>query len=333
LIRGEVADQRADIYSLGVTLYEMLSGRPPFVADSAMTLMMMHLNDPVPNVRSFRQDVPAELARILERCLAKDRSQRYQSAAELAADLRAALPGAGQATMVSPPVVPTSETVASRMDPMPAPVGLTASSPSLVSSTPASAAAVKKEKTRGSFLLPGLIGGALFIIACLGITMLFGRAMFSGLGSATPTATETAPAPTETTPPTVELAPIVLATETLAPSETPTEAPTATETMPPLFVRINSITVNDTGNYVVEYETFGYTEQLPGMHVHFFFNTVPVEQAGSPGSGPWYLYGGPRPFTKYKETDRPADATEMCALVANSNHSIIPESGNCMNLP
>lgn len=333
LIRGEVADQRADLYSLGVTLYEMLSGRPPFVADSAMTLMMMHLNDPVPNVRSFRQDVPAELARILERCLAKDRSQRYQSAAELSADLRAALSGAGQATMVSSPIVPKSETVAPRTEPVSGSVGSAASSPSPVSGTPASADAAKKEKTRGSFLLPGLIGAALFVIACLGIAMLFGRSMFLGLANATPTATETVPAATETTAPTDDLAAIVLATETLAPSQTPTEAPTATETMPPLFVRINSITVNDTGNYVVEYETFGYTEQLPGMHVHFFFNTVPVEQAGSPGSGPWYLYGGPRPFTKYKETDRPADATEMCALVANSNHSVVPGSGNCMNLP
>jgi hypothetical protein len=126
-------------------------------------------------------------------------------------------------------------------------------------------------------------------------------------------------------------------TDTLAatqpPTEPPTEAPTITATFPPLYVRINNITVNDTGNYVVDYETFGYTEVLPGMHVHFFFNTVPPEQAGSPGSGPWQLYGGPRPFTKYREVDRPADATQMCVLVANPNHSIILNSGNCVNLP
>src|SRR5688572_14054966 len=79
IIRGTSPDHRADIYSLGVTLFEMLSGRPPFISDSAMTLMMMHLNDPVPDVRDFRSDVPAEINRILEKCLEKEREDRYQS--------------------------------------------------------------------------------------------------------------------------------------------------------------------------------------------------------------------------------------------------------------
>ena len=111
----------------------------------------------------------------------------------------------------------------------------------------------------------------------------------------------------------------------------PTEIPTAT--MPALYVRINGITINADQRYVVDYETFGYTEQLPGQHVHFFFNTVTPEQAGMPGSGPWILYGGPRPFTGYRVSDKPYLATHMCALVANSNHSIILESGNCFDLP
>ena len=88
----------------------------------------------------------------------------------------------------------------------------------------------------------------------------------------------------------------------------------------------------DGDRYVVNYETFGYTEALPGNHIHFFFNTVPPAQAGVPGCGPWYLYGGPRPFTGYGTGDR-GSASQMCALVANPDHSVIANSGNCANLP
>ncbi|MFL7792895.1 MAG: hypothetical protein AB8I69_12200, partial [Anaerolineae bacterium] len=64
-----------------------------------------------------------------------------------------------------------------------------------------------------------------------------------------------------------------------------------------------------------------------------YFDTVPESQAGVPGSGPWILYGGPRPFTQYGEGDRPGGATSMCARVANADHSIIYGSGNCYPLP
>ncbi len=58
------------------------------------------------------------------------------------------------------------------------------------------------------------------------------------------------------------------------------------------------------------------------MHVYFFFNTVPPEQAGVPGGGLWILYGGPRPLTEYTVGDRPAHATQMCALIAIEDHSV-----------
>jgi serine/threonine protein kinase len=87
-IRGDKIDTRLDLYSLGVTLFETISGRPPFEADTAMTLMMMQLNDPVPDIRESNPDVPEDVARVIARAMEKDRNARYQTAAEMTAGLR-----------------------------------------------------------------------------------------------------------------------------------------------------------------------------------------------------------------------------------------------------
>jgi tRNA A-37 threonylcarbamoyl transferase component Bud32 len=192
------------------------------------------------------------------------------------------------------------------------------------------------------------IGGGAVLLVCV-VCGLVGIALYRSLSPAyTPAPLETVVPvalelqPTDTPPATATLvdtsAPPSTAAPTpaakLAPTATlvPTPAPAATQ-QTALSVRINRITINTQKQYVVEYETFGYTEKLPGMHVHFFFNTVLPEQAGVPGSGPWILYGGPRPFTQYKVSDRPSSATKMCALVANPDHSIQLNSGNCVDLP
>ena len=143
------------------------------------------------------------------------------------------------------------------------------------------------------------------------------------------------PCSAESPEPTVGDTTPATATATLPPTEIPTPTLIPTATVPPgiPYVRINGITIDDQQRYVVAYETYEYTEQLPGMHVHFFFDTVPPEQTGVPGSGPWILYGGPRPFTQYRVSDRPTHANQMCALVANADHSIQLNSGNCMDLP
>jgi hypothetical protein len=102
--------------------------------------------------------------------------------------------------------------------------------------------------------------------------------------------------------------------------------------------RINRITVQN-GRYVVDFETFGFEPLVPGQHVHFFFDSVPPDQAGMPGKGPWQLYPtGPgqtnaSPFTLYTVAQRPTHATKMCILVANPDHSVRQGTGNCVDLP
>jgi uncharacterized repeat protein (TIGR01451 family) len=103
-------------------------------------------------------------------------------------------------------------------------------------------------------------------------------------------------------------------------------------TPPEYTAEITGITL-DGNQYLVTFETRGFTPQFPGQHVHFFFNSVPPEQAGVPGSGPWYVYDGGSPFTGYAIADRPGEATQLCILVANPDHSVIQGTGNCYDLP
>jgi len=87
-IRSERVDECSDIYSMGVTLYEMISGRTPYQADSVMTLMMMVLNDPLPDLRENRQGIPESIAAVVEKALAKEVKDRFQSMDEMAAALQ-----------------------------------------------------------------------------------------------------------------------------------------------------------------------------------------------------------------------------------------------------
>jgi serine/threonine-protein kinase len=76
-------DARADLYALGAVMYCALTGRPPFGGNSPFAVMMAHARDPVTPPRAVRPDVPADLERIVLRCLAKRPEDRYQSATAL----------------------------------------------------------------------------------------------------------------------------------------------------------------------------------------------------------------------------------------------------------
>jgi eukaryotic-like serine/threonine-protein kinase len=93
-------DQRSDIFSLGLIFYELLTGQTPFRADSALASLIKRTQERVVPVSEFDSSVPAELSQIVSRCLERDVALRYQSAAELLADLELWL-GTGKSGVIA----------------------------------------------------------------------------------------------------------------------------------------------------------------------------------------------------------------------------------------
>ena len=84
---GKPVDQRSDIFSLGIVMFEMLTGRMPFTDESPLGLMLEVVKAEIPDVREINADVDPEIARILDRMIAKDPAERYQNCHELIAEL------------------------------------------------------------------------------------------------------------------------------------------------------------------------------------------------------------------------------------------------------
>ena len=89
--RGGYSDAKSDIYSLGVTLFEMLTGRVPFNGDTTVAIAIMHIQEPLPSPREFVPDLPISVEKIVLKCCQKSPDRRYQSAALLIADLKRSL--------------------------------------------------------------------------------------------------------------------------------------------------------------------------------------------------------------------------------------------------
>ena len=88
---GKDADPRTDVYSLGIVLFEMLTGDVPFTAETQVGVAMKHVNDPMPDVQSRRPETSAALAQAVERATAKDPKHRYGDMNEFLYDLEGAL--------------------------------------------------------------------------------------------------------------------------------------------------------------------------------------------------------------------------------------------------
>jgi predicted Ser/Thr protein kinase len=157
-----------DIYALGITLYQMLTGRYPFQGDTPIRVMMAHAQDPIPDVREARPELPEAVSQVVKKAMAKRPEDRFSTAHDLAEALRTAITApAAAATGVHIPAAnePMTQPVATPPTRPPDPTPYMAAPPAQQFTTPPP---VPVQQKRGGCSPVVMIGGILVLVVCVG---------------------------------------------------------------------------------------------------------------------------------------------------------------------
>jgi eukaryotic-like serine/threonine-protein kinase len=182
-VRGERADARSDVFALGCVFYELLTYRKPFDADSMHSVLFKVMQEEPPSVQELAPGIPAVLAQVVERAMAKDASQRFQNASEFRSALHRAMQAvaSGQGETSLPDLGAPAPAAPSRSSD--ASASRSASSARAAASGAARASSVAGSRAQPKSAPPApraskaplLIGGALLLVAVAGVGLLVAR--------------------------------------------------------------------------------------------------------------------------------------------------------------